>query len=166
LFARSAAEEKCCVSDRYHLDKPTKHHFDKHALDLIEELPADGADQLLTTKQTAALIRMSPVTLEIYRGLGAGPPFIRIGRTVRYRRSDLIGWLRERAFASTDQYAERDREHNRRQGRPRGSKVIDGVVYVPQAAPADEATSISGADEESERAQMMAWAGLPNERRL
>ena len=36
---------------------------------------------------------VSPRTLQRWRMEGAGPTFVRIGRLVRYRRSDLDSWL-------------------------------------------------------------------------
>lgn len=52
-------------------------------------------DKLLTEIQAADLLRMSSRTLQAWRGQGAGPPFIRAGRAIRYRRSDLMSWTTE-----------------------------------------------------------------------
>lgn len=52
--------------------------------------------ELLDTDATAAFLGMSKPTLEHWRGLRKGPPFVRIGpRCVRYRRNDLETWLGE-----------------------------------------------------------------------
>ena len=59
-------------------------------------------DALLTTEQVATLLAMKPATLEKGRstGLVEHPPFIRIGRLVRYRRSAVTIWLQERECQS------------------------------------------------------------------
>jgi excisionase family DNA binding protein len=50
-------------------------------------------DNLLTTDQAAALVRVKPATLKIWRMKGAGPAFIKVGRLVRYRRATVEKWL-------------------------------------------------------------------------
>ena len=50
-----------------------------------------SADEWLTTKEAAAELRLTVKGLERMRAEGRGPPFTRIGRAVRYRRSDLHG---------------------------------------------------------------------------
>lgn len=53
--------------------------------------------EFLTTKEVAALLRLSPRTLEGMRRNGKGPVFTRMGEDqnskVAYRRSDLKRWL-------------------------------------------------------------------------
>lgn len=62
--------------------------------------PADVPEKLLTTDDVAAWLGIQRCTLEKARStrLGDFPPFIRIGRVVRYRRSDIEAWLRQRSF--------------------------------------------------------------------
>ena len=48
---------------------------------------------LLTTNAAAAVLGLSPRTLERYRVTGEGPRFKKIGRWVRYVPSDLDEWL-------------------------------------------------------------------------
>lgn len=50
-------------------------------------------DELLTLPEVAALIRVPVATLRYWRHLGSGPQSFRIGRTVRYWRSDVYQWL-------------------------------------------------------------------------
>jgi hypothetical protein len=59
------------------------------------------------TPEAAAYLIIQPATLEQWRWSGKGPPFIKIGRIVRYRISDLDAYLSERVFRSTTeaQYA-------------------------------------------------------------
>ncbi|WP_034314116.1 helix-turn-helix domain-containing protein [Microbacterium sp. B19] len=48
---------------------------------------------LLTTEAAAARLGLSPHTLRIWRSAGEGPCFVRRGKLVRYRRSDLEVWV-------------------------------------------------------------------------
>lgn len=51
------------------------------------------ADALLTEAQTAQVLSLSIRTLQSWRGRGSGPHFVRAGRAVRYRRSDIEHWV-------------------------------------------------------------------------
>ena len=46
----------------------------------------------LRTPEAAALLRISPRTLEKHRSQGTGPVFRRAGGTVLYTRDDLEAW--------------------------------------------------------------------------
>ncbi|HAX44596.1 MAG TPA: helix-turn-helix domain-containing protein [Bryobacteraceae bacterium] len=48
----------------------------------------------LSSKQAAALVGVPPRTLWRLRDSGRGPAYFRSGRTVHYRREDLLAWLR------------------------------------------------------------------------
>ena len=50
-------------------------------------------DELLTLPEVADLVRVPVATLRYWRHLGSGPQSFRIGRTVRYWRSDVLQWL-------------------------------------------------------------------------
>lgn len=53
--------------------------------------------ELLTENEAAPFLDVSPSTLSVWRCTGRyGIPFIKIGRKVRYRRSDLVAWLESR----------------------------------------------------------------------
>lgn len=57
--------------------------------------------ELLTPDQMAAAIDVTSGTLSVWRSTGRyGIPFIKIGRKVRYRRSDLLAWLDSRTHES------------------------------------------------------------------
>lgn len=56
---------------------------------------------LLNQKQAAEALAVPPRTLEGWRTRGGGPPFVRIGRHVRYRLRDLEAWIEDRTFRST-----------------------------------------------------------------
>jgi hypothetical protein len=49
-------------------------------------------ERLLTEVQAADLLRLSARTLQAWRSQHVGPPFVRAGRAIRYRRSALISW--------------------------------------------------------------------------
>jgi predicted DNA-binding transcriptional regulator AlpA len=51
------------------------------------------SNPLLSTREAADHLRNSPRTFIRWRGLGLGPPYIRVGGKVRYLRSDLDEWL-------------------------------------------------------------------------
>ncbi len=50
-------------------------------------------DTLLREQDAADLLNLSVRTLQSWRIRMAGPPFIQVGRAVRYRRRDLIAWI-------------------------------------------------------------------------
>ena len=54
-----------------------------------------STDDLLLTRQQVELVFGFPTKryLELVANRSGGPPEIRIGRTVRYRRTDVRGWL-------------------------------------------------------------------------
>ncbi|MCW0216398.1 MAG: helix-turn-helix domain-containing protein [Pseudonocardia sp.] len=52
-------------------------------------------DELLTVKELAAELKVSVSTVQHWVTDGRGPKRIRVGRHVRYRRSDLNEWLQE-----------------------------------------------------------------------
>ncbi len=52
---------------------------------------------LLDEKAAAELLDVSPGTLSVWRSTGRyALPFLKVGRKVRYRRSDLMAWLESR----------------------------------------------------------------------
>lgn len=56
---------------------------------------------LLTTKQAAAFLNVSPRTLQDWRLDRSGPTYIALSdRAIRYRRSDLEEWLKAREQAA------------------------------------------------------------------
>lgn len=59
----------------------------------------------VTTEGAAAIIGMAPKTLENMRSRGDGPPFLKLGRVVRYDPRDLEDWKAARRFTSTSEAA-------------------------------------------------------------
>jgi excisionase family DNA binding protein len=58
-----------------------------------------GMDEYLTEAEVAELLKVSVGTLRRWRREGTGPPSLRLGRGVRYLRSEVNRW------------AQRQREH-------------------------------------------------------
>ncbi|TNB46536.1 helix-turn-helix domain-containing protein [Martelella lutilitoris] len=42
-------------------------------------------------------------TLQAWRLRGGGPPFVKIGKSVRYKRRDITAWLSANTLTSTSQ---------------------------------------------------------------
>jgi predicted DNA-binding transcriptional regulator AlpA len=61
----------------------------------------NGRERLLTAKDAADRLRLSPSWLAKARMRGDGPPFVKLGRSVRYRESALAKWTRTRTRYST-----------------------------------------------------------------
>jgi excisionase family DNA binding protein len=53
------------------------------------EAPSEFMDE----RSLCALLAISSVTATKWRAKAKGPPFIKVGRLVRYRRSDVEAWL-------------------------------------------------------------------------
>ena len=66
-----------------------------------EERAMDGDIRYMKTKEAAALLGLSPRTLETYRWRGGGPAFSRFGSSVRYLRSHVVAWAAARRVRST-----------------------------------------------------------------
>ncbi len=54
-------------------------------------------DELLTMKEVAAVVRVPIATLRYWRHLGTGPRGFRIGRSVRYWRTEVHAWLEQQS---------------------------------------------------------------------
>lgn len=54
-------------------------------------------NDLLDEKQAASVLNVKPGTLSVWRSTGRySIPFVKVGRSVRYRLSDLNAWLESR----------------------------------------------------------------------
>lgn len=59
-----------------------------------------AADPLMPPEDAAEYIGVSPGTLSVWRSTGRYDlPFLKIGRSVRYRKADLDSWLERRTRA-------------------------------------------------------------------
>ncbi len=62
-------------------------------------LKHQSTDPLFTPPEAAAYIGVTENTLSVWRCVGRyAIPFIKVGRLVRYRRSDLEAWLESRTL--------------------------------------------------------------------
>lgn len=76
------------------------HDFLHEAGDMGSMTNNTDSDGLLTEVAAADLLQLSNRTLQTWRCKGIGPTFIRAGRAIRYRRSDLIRWVDSNAVLS------------------------------------------------------------------
>ncbi|WNV04107.1 helix-turn-helix domain-containing protein [Candidatus Methylospira mobilis] len=59
-------------------------------------------NNLINEKAAAAILDVSPGTLSVWRSTGRyALPFVKVGRKVRYRVSDLERWIERREHTST-----------------------------------------------------------------
>ena len=58
---------------------------------------------LVTQSEAAKLLRLSERTLERLRVSGGGPVYVKAGRSVRYRETDLEKWISARIVGSTSE---------------------------------------------------------------
>jgi hypothetical protein len=87
-------------------------------LDAIKE----EIEELWDTKQVAAYLKMSPITIEMWRYDGRGPSFSRInGNRVRYKKSVVL------------EFAERNKSVLGRKGRPPHALVEQVKEEVKQS---------------------------------
>lgn len=56
---------------------------------------------VFTTPEAAIYLKIKTATLEQWRWNGNGPRFIKLSRSVRYRRSDLDDFMNSRVFENT-----------------------------------------------------------------
>ena len=59
-------------------------------------------EEFLTEREAAALRRKSVYALRKERARRAGPPFIKDGNAVHYRKSELLAWLESNARETRD----------------------------------------------------------------
>jgi excisionase family DNA binding protein len=71
-------------------------------LDMITEYEFAPDSALFSQETVAAILNCSLATIERDRWLGAGIPFTKFGRLVRYRKTDIRDWLeKHQSFQST-----------------------------------------------------------------
>ena len=62
-----------------------------------------GAMVLLTPKEVTKLFKVSLSWLAKARMRGDGPPYIRIGRSIRYSEAAVVQWMKSRQRLSTSE---------------------------------------------------------------
>jgi predicted DNA-binding transcriptional regulator AlpA len=60
-------------------------------------------DMLMTGREVADLLRLSERTIERHRTAGTGPPYITIGRAVRYRKHDILKFIEQQRRRNTSE---------------------------------------------------------------
>jgi excisionase family DNA binding protein len=58
---------------------------------------------MLTVHEAADYLRLSQRTLERLRTSGLGPKFVKCGRSIRYRLTDLDQWIASPVVGSTSE---------------------------------------------------------------
>lgn len=59
-------------------------------------------ESIFTVDVVAVVTGHTPSTLEVWRSLGRGPRYLKLGRSVRYRKRDVERWLAEQGAADDD----------------------------------------------------------------
>ena len=66
----------------------------------------DYLDRLMDEREAAGLLCYSVRALQNWRVRGGGPRFVKVsGRSIRYRRRDLIDWIEARLRSNTSEAA-------------------------------------------------------------
>jgi predicted DNA-binding transcriptional regulator AlpA len=80
---------------------PKTHHLDKRAAAILKADTGNDDDELLTPEKVAEWFGISTQWLDIGRGKGYGPKYTTLSpRNIRYKRSDVLRWLKSRTFSS------------------------------------------------------------------
>ena len=59
-----------------------------------EERPSPSVrDEILTTEEVCALLKIKKATLYRHTSQGTGPPFYKIGKHNRWKRSEVLAWF-------------------------------------------------------------------------
>ena len=66
-----------------------------------EKIEKQTANQFLTRKQAAEFLCLQKCTLEAWAIRGGGPAFVKFGRAVRYRISDLENYITNQTRQNT-----------------------------------------------------------------
>jgi predicted DNA-binding transcriptional regulator AlpA len=60
-------------------------------------------ERLLTAREAADFLRVSVSWLAKARMRGDGPPFVKVGRSIRYSQAVLVQWLKHQLRSSTSE---------------------------------------------------------------
>ena len=86
----------------------------KNRLDLIHEFELASELTLFDQETPAALFDCSSAKMERSRWDGTGIPFVKIGRSVRYRKIDILNYLNNQKICqSTSQLKREGKNHVR-----------------------------------------------------
>ena len=78
--------------------------FNKTAANDNNSPATDYLVGFIDEKQAADFLCQSVRTIQKWRVTGYGPKFYKSGRSVRYRRCDLLEWAEARRHGNTSQY--------------------------------------------------------------
>lgn len=69
--------------------------------------PSSGPqhESLIDTAAVAKLLGLAPISLAKMRLRGNGPPYMQLGRAIRYSPSEVLAWARSRTRRSTSEAA-------------------------------------------------------------
>jgi predicted DNA-binding transcriptional regulator AlpA len=67
-----------------------------------EELSQSELPELSSTEQLSTFLQIPITSLYRWRVRREGPPAIRVGRHLRYRREAVLSWLHERESAGSE----------------------------------------------------------------
>jgi len=81
---------------------PSDQTIDQQACSMKTALVPGESLDLLDSAQLAKLLGMNPNWPATARLRGDGPPFLKLGRMVRYRRGDVEQWLDGQRRTHTD----------------------------------------------------------------
>lgn len=62
------------------------------------EVVLNEEEVLLNEKEAAEFLTIKYITLSTWRRKGKGPPFVMVGTCVRYLKSTLLKWIKEREY--------------------------------------------------------------------
>lgn len=83
----------------------SENHLSNSRLNLIEEFNRSPDNAWFTQATPAAIRNCSESTIERDRWAGCGIPFVKCGRSVRYRKLDIANWLENHNVVySTSEY--------------------------------------------------------------
>lgn len=65
-------------------------------------------DEAISTPAASTLTGVPVCTLETWRSRGGGPPFLKLGKTVRYQRRALFNWMARKQRKNTSDDGKRN----------------------------------------------------------
>jgi excisionase family DNA binding protein len=73
--------------------QPHPHHQQARPQQQHQQAVRNAGDEMLTLQEACTYLRIPEGTLRYWRHLGTGPRSFKLGRHVRYWKTDLILWL-------------------------------------------------------------------------
>jgi predicted DNA-binding transcriptional regulator AlpA len=70
---------------------------------LSSDSESPRVERLLTAKEAANFLRLSSSWLAKARMRGDGPPYVKLGRSIRYREGVLVQWMKSCVRLSTSE---------------------------------------------------------------